>query len=134
MPGIKVATLLLLLSICPSAAQQISTPPANKIALSGERVRIGYAYALIPDCSSAGQVKSRLLEHPKNGVVETIAEKGFSAYAKDDQRYKCNEKQSDIEAYYYKSREDFRGKDKVVIEVFYPNGAYRKLLINIDVR
>src|SRR6266446_682064 len=131
---IRLITALLFFSVWPVAAQEISTAPANKIALSGERVRIGFSYHVNPDCSSAGEIKSRLLEQPKNGVVEMVTEKGFTAYAKDDQKYKCNEKQSDLHAYYYKSREDFKGKDRVVVEVFYPNGAYRKRIFIIDVR
>ena len=71
-----------------------------------------------------------MLEQPKNGVVEIVTEKGFTGYAKDDQKHKCNEKQS----YYYQSRENFKGKDKVVIDTFYPSGTYRKHLFNIDVR
>jgi hypothetical protein len=131
---IRLITALLFFSVWPVAAQEISTPPANRIALSGERVRIGFSYDLNADCSSKGEVKSRMLEQPKNGVVEMVTEKGFTVYAKDDQKFRCNEKQSDIYSYYYKSREDFKGKDKVVIEVFYPSGTYRKRLFNIDVR
>ncbi len=127
-------TALLFFSVWPVAAQEISTPPANRVALSGERVRIGFSYDLNPDCSAKGEVKSRMLEQPKNGVVEMVTEKGFPLYPKDDQKSKCNEKQSDIQSYYYKSREDFKGKDKLVIEVFYPSGSYRKRLFNIDVR
>jgi hypothetical protein len=131
---IRLITALLFYSVWPVAAQEISTPPTNKIALSGERVRIGFSYDLNPDCSSKGEVKSRMLEQPKNGVVETVTEKGFTLYAKDDQKSKCNDKQTDIQSYYYKSREDFKGKDKLVIKVFYPSGTYRKRLFNIDVR
>ena len=127
-------TALLFFSVWPVAAQEVSTPPTNRIALSGERMRIGFSYALNPDCSSMGQVKSRLLEQPKNGAVEIVTETGFTSYVKDDPKSKCNEKQSDIQSYYYKSKEDFKGKDKLVIEVFYPIGTYRKRLFNIDVR
>jgi hypothetical protein len=67
-------------------------------------------------------------------VVEMVTEMGFTSYAKHDPKYKCNEKQSDIEAYYYKSREDFKGKDRFVVEVFYPRGTYRKRIFDIDVR
>jgi hypothetical protein len=116
------------------AAQELTTPPLNKIVLSGERVRLGFAFDLNPDCSSRGEIKTRLLVQPKNGVGETATEKGFTAYAKDDQRYKCNETQSDVHAYYYKSREDFKGKDSLVVEIFYPDGSYRKRIVNIDVR
>jgi hypothetical protein len=116
------------------AAQELSTPPTHRIVLSGERVLVGFAYDVNVDCSSTGHIGSRLLEQPKNGVVEMVTQKGFTAYGKDDQKYKCNEKESDIEAYYYKSREDFKGKDRFVIEVFYPRGTYRKRIFLIDVR
>jgi hypothetical protein len=131
---IRAITTVLLFTACPGAAQEISTPPANRIALSGERVRIGFSYDLAPDCSPVGEIRSRLIEKPKNGAVEIVAEKGFTSYAKDDQKHKCNEKKSDLQVYYYTSREDFKGKDKLVIEVFYPVGTYRKRLFNIDVR
>ena len=42
--------------------------------------------------------------------------------------------QSDVQAYYYKSREDFKGEDRFVVEVFFPTGNYRKRLFTIDVR
>jgi hypothetical protein len=131
---LRAITALLFFLVSPVAAQEISTPPTNRTVLSGERVRIGYSYALNPDCNSAGEIKSRFLEKPKNGVVEITTEKGFPAYAKDDHRNKCNEKEIDIQAYYYKSRDEFKGKDRLVVEVFYPIGTYRKRLFNIDVR
>ena len=134
MSRIRLITALLFFSVCPVAAQELSTPPVNRIVLSGERVRVGLTYDVDADCSSTGHIKSRVLEQPKNGVVEMVTEMGFTVYAKDDPKYKCNEKQSDIQAYYYKSREDFKGKDRFVVEVFYPNGNYRKRIFNIDVR
>jgi hypothetical protein len=120
---IRLITALLFFSVWPVAAQEISTPPINRIVLSGERVRVGTAWDVNSDCSSTGHIKSRLLEKPKNGVVEMVAEMGFTSYANDNPKYKCNEKQSDIQAYYYKSQEDFKGKDRFAVEVFYPRGV-----------
>ena len=131
---ISLITALLFFSIWPVAAQVLSTPPTNKVALSGERVRVGFNFHVNADCRSAGEIKSRVLEHPKNGVLEMVTEKGFPSYPKDNQKYKCNETQSDVQAYYYKSREDFKGEDRFVVEVFFPTGNYRKRLFNIDVR
>jgi hypothetical protein len=131
---IRLITALLFFSVWPVAAQEISTPPINRIVLSGERVRVGTAWDVNSDCSSTGHIKSRLLEQPKNGVVEMVTEMGFTSYARDNPKYRCNEKQSDIQAYYYKSREDFKGKDRFAVEVFYPRGSYRKLIFSIDVR
>jgi hypothetical protein len=117
-----------------ASAQEVATPPTNKIVLSGERNRVGFSYSLNPDCTSAGEIRSRLVEPPKNGIVEIVKEKGFSSYPKDSQMYNCNEKPSDIDAYYYKSRDGFKGKDRFVSEVFFPSGSYRRRVFNIDVR
>jgi hypothetical protein len=128
---IRLITALLFFSGWPVAAQEITTPPTHRIVLSGERVRIGFSYDVNPDCSSTGQINSRLLAQPKHGVVEIVTEKGFIP---DHQKYQCNEKQSELQAYYYKSQEDFKGKDRFVVEIFYPRGTYRKRVFNIDVR
>jgi len=112
----------------------LPTAPANKVALSGERVRVGFSYHVNADCRSAGEIKSRMLEHPKNGVAEMVTEKGFPSYDKDNQKYYCNDTKTDVQAYYYKSQEGFKGKDRFVVEVFYPNGNYRERLFNIDIR
>ena len=126
---IRLAMIRILL---PQAPRHESKLPGW--ALSGERVRLGFSYGVNPNCSSQGEIKSRLLEHPKNGVVEMVTEKGFPGYPQNDQKYECNEKKSDVRAYYYKSREDFKGTDRFVVEVFFPNGNYRKRLFAIDVR
>ena len=129
-----IITAFLFFSVWPAAAQVLSTPPTNKVALSGERVQVGFNFHVNADCRSAGEIKSRVLEHPKNGVLEMVAEKGFPSYPQNDQKYECNGTKSDVQAYYYKSREDFKGKDRFVVEVFFPHGSYRKRLFTIDVR
>jgi hypothetical protein len=117
-----------------ASAQEIATPPINKIVLSGERTRVWMTYDLNPNCSPKGEIRLRLIEPPKHGDIEMVTEKGFTVYPKDSQMYSCNEKQSDVHAYYYRSRDGFTGKDRFVGEAFYSNGAYRKGVINVDVR
>jgi hypothetical protein len=131
----RIAVLaVLLFSVGQAAAVELTTAPVNVIALSGDRVRMGYSVSLNGDCTTSGELKSRLAEQPKNGAAEIVTEKGFTNFSKDDPQFKCNEKQSDIQSYYYQSRDGFKGKDRVVIETFFHNGNYRKRVYNIDVR
>jgi hypothetical protein len=129
---LTLAAMFFMSSAAP--AQELPTPPINKTVLSGEKTRVWMAYDLNPDCSPRGEIRLRLIEPPKHGDVEMVTEKGFTTYPKDRQMYSCNEKQSDVHAYYYHSRDGFTGKDRFVGEVFYSNGAYRKAVINVDVR
>jgi hypothetical protein len=115
-------------------AQDIPTKPAFLVVASGMRVNTTIAYALNPDCTSLGQIVVRIIEKPKHGEAEILHEEGFTAYGKEDQKYKCNEKRSEVINLYYKADEQFKGKDRLVAEYFYPNGAHRKRIFNIDVR
>ncbi|MGE5306224.1 MAG: hypothetical protein ACM3TN_23190 [Alphaproteobacteria bacterium] len=116
------------------SAAEIVTPPSFKNVVSGKRTMLGRFYDLNPDCSSAGKVILRFMQKPRNGVAEIISEQGFTGYPKDDPRYKCNETSREVEKIFYQSNDEFKGKDQFIVEVFYPNGNYRKLRVNIDVR
>lgn len=134
----KLATLALILTAYLNvellSAREIVTPPALKTVLTGKRTMLGRFYDLNADCSSAGSVTLRFIQEPRNGVAEIISEQGFTGYPKDDLRYKCNERPSDVTQVYYRSNDDFKGKDQFIVEAFYPNGDYRKLVVNVDVR
>jgi hypothetical protein len=127
-------TLIAVLFVAPLCAREIPTPPQFKNVASGVRTHVGTSYHLNPDCSLDGKVIVRLIQKPQNGSVELIAEQGFTNYSKDRQQYKCNRTLTDVEKVFYTSRNGFVGKDRFVIEVFYPNGNYRKKVFNIDVR
>ena len=67
-------------------------------------------------------------------MLELIKEEGFTAYPKDFAQYKCNEQRSEVLAFYYASADGFKGKDRCTIEVFFTDGNYRKVVLNVDVR
>ncbi len=116
------------------AAQEIPTQPAFLIVASGTRMQTTIAYALHADCSAVGQILVRIVQKPKHGEAEIVREQGYTSYGKEDQKYKCNEKPTEVVNLYYKADEQFKGKDRLVAEYFYPNGSYRKRIFNIDVR
>jgi hypothetical protein len=125
---------VLLLGPLEVSGQEIPTQPQFRIVLSGVRTKVGFTYSLNADCTSAGLPNVRILQKPRSGTVEILNEEGYTAYAKDAQQYKCNEKKTEMISYYYKSNEGFRGKDRFVVEVFFLSGQYRKLVVNVDVK
>lgn len=132
----RALVLFLAFGVCVESAfaQEIPTKPTFLVVPSGIQRQITLAYALNPDCSSKGTIVARIVQKPKNGELRVANEEGFSSYAKDDQRYKCNEKRSEVVKLYYTSDEGFKGKDRFVVEVFYANGSYRKRVFNVNVR
>jgi hypothetical protein len=133
----KRATIFFVLffaAIVQASAQELPTPPVFAIVASGERTRVGTAFHLNPDCSSGGKITVRVVDNPNKGIAEVVDERGFTSYAKDTQTYKCNERESQITAIYYKSMDGFKGKDRFTVEMFFANGSYRKRVFNVDVR
>ena len=128
------AFFFLIAAIGQARARELPTPPVSAIVVSAERTQVGKAYDVNPDCSVGGKVTVRVVESPKSGTVEVVTEKGFTEFEKETQAYKCNEKQLDITAFYYTSKDGFRGKDRFTVEMFYANGNYRKRVFNVDVR
>jgi hypothetical protein len=124
----------LLLSMGQVGAVELPTPAVTVVALSGDRVRAGRSFDINPDCSSGGEIKARLTETPKNGTAEIVQEKGFINFGKDSPLNKCSETAADVTAYYYQSKDGFKGKDRFVIETFFANGNYRRHVYNVDVR
>lgn len=129
-----ILLLPLLAGIGQVCARELPTRPVFAIVISGERTKVSKTFHLNPDCSPVGKIITRLAEQPKNGTAEIVNEKGYTDYNKDSQRYKCNERESEIIGFYYTSKEGFTGKDKFIIEIFYNNGNYRKRIVNVEVR
>jgi len=126
-----------------TSAQQAKTPPGKKAdqtmsiaaTVAGEtRTRVAYFWSVNPDCSLTGPTTVRIVTPPANGVAEVDIGPAFPAFAKDNVRYKCNQKQYDLPRVWYASKPGYRGPDALAIEVFYPTGAYRKARVTVTVK
>ena len=136
-PTLRFSSLVLAMIVLgpsPGPGQEIPTQPQFRIVLSGARTKVGMSYNLNADCTSAGIPSVRIVEAPKRGKVEIVNEEDYTNYSKDAQQYKCNEKKTEMVNYYYKSNEGFRGKDRFAVEMFFSNGQYRKVVVNVDVK
>ncbi len=116
------------------SGQELPTQPTFLTVASGVRLRYLLGFSLNADCTSTGEIVARIIQQPKNGMIEVAREQGYTQYGKEDQRYKCNEKRSEVVHLYYEPSERFKGKDSFVVEVFFPNGQYRKRVFNVTVR
>ena len=63
----------------------------TRVVASGAKTRIGFFYALHPDCTASGDVTLRVTKQPEHGAAETIATTNYPNYPKENIRSKCNE-------------------------------------------
>jgi hypothetical protein len=106
----------------------------NRIIASGTKQRIGFFYALHPDCSAQGDVTIRVTKQPEHGTTEIAAATLFPSFEKENIRYKCNQHKVRGQQVNYKSAEKYSGSDTLELLVLYPGGFAREVQFDISVR
>ena len=115
-------------------------PPATKLtahdrtALSDARTSVQTYYSLTPDCNQSGTITVRVLEQPSQGTLEIVRDRGFTNYAADNIRAKCNAQEVELTRVWYKSNADFKGRDQAQLEAFFTSGTSIKTTLQITVK
>jgi len=102
--------------------------------LSGARTSVHTHYNLTPDCNQIGTVTVRVLQQPSQGTLEIAPDRGFTNYAADNIRAKCNAQEVELTRVWYKSNADFKGRDQAQLEVFFSTGTSIKTTVQITVK
>ena len=102
--------------------------------VAGHQVRVIWAYALNPDCSSYGQIVVRITQPPQHGRVIIKNARGFPNFASSNTYSVCNTRRvAGVEAW-YRAAMGYTGPDSVGFEAIYPTGSYRQTTSNVQVR
>src|SRR5258707_10055575 len=94
----------------------------TRVVASGAKTRIGFFYALHPDCTASGNVNIRVTKQPEHGSTETTTTTGFPGYPKENIRFKCNEHKVKGVQINYKSAAKYVGSDELELLVLFPTG------------
>jgi hypothetical protein len=106
----------------------------TRVVASGTNQRIGFFYAVNPDCSASGDINIRVTKQPEHGTVETAAATSFPNFERENTRYRCNQHEVRGQQVNYKSAEKYIGSDTLELLVLLPGGFAQEVHINIDVR
>jgi hypothetical protein len=106
----------------------------TRVVASGTNQRIGFFYAVNPDCSASGDVNIRVTKQPEHGAVETATATNFPNFPKENIRARCNSHKVRGMQVNYKSAEKYVGDDTLDLLVLFPGGFGREVHLNINVR
>ena len=104
-------------------AQTFPTIPISSTVPTGVKRQLGFFTSLNADCSTTGDVQSRLVKQPANGAVELEDGYGYPNYEITNQRYGCNRGIVMGVRVFYTSQEGYLGQDGFETEFFTPTGA-----------
>ena len=117
-----------------SPEQMLEKQQFARVVTSGTNQRIGFFYAVNPDCSASGDVNVRVTKQPEHGTVETTAATDFPTFPKENMRARCNNRKVRGVQVNYKSAEKYVGADTLDLLVLSPGGFGQEVHLNINVR
>src|SRR6266566_1870752 len=106
----------------------------TRTVASGTNQRIGFFYAVNPDCSASGDINIRVTKQPEHGTAEIAAATSFPNFERENIRYRCNQHKVRGQQVNYESAEKYIGSDTLELLVLFPGGFAREVHVNIDVR
>ncbi len=130
--GLSILLIGIGLSSCVTTnAEGVRQVELQRVAVSGERTKVGFAGSVNPDCSVRTLPKSSVLEPPKHGKIEIVHEDVFPN-AKGDYT-KCNRTRVLGTVAYYTAAKGFIGKDRIVVRTSFSDGKVSDAVMNITV-
>ena len=106
----------------------------TRVVPSGSNQRIGFYYALNPDCTSQGTTNVRITKQPEHGALDITPGTGFPAFPKENLRYKCNQDKVEGMQINYKSTGKYTGNDAFELLVLFPDGFAWEVQYDVSVR
>jgi hypothetical protein len=117
-----------------SPEQMLEKQQLTRVVASGTNQRIGFFYAVNPDCSASGDVNIRVTKQPEHGTIETTTATNLPAFPKENIRARCNQHKVRGVQVNYKSAEKYVGDDTLDLLVLFPGGFGQEVHLNINVR
>jgi hypothetical protein len=120
---IAFAFTAILAAACPCAAQQHPPQTITPTVVAGKQTRVGFQVALNPDCTSRGEIVSRILKNPGHGTLEVVEGLAFPQFPERNPYSRCNQQKVPAMLVMYKSEEGYSGKDAFEVEFIGPLGG-----------
>jgi hypothetical protein len=107
----------------------------EKAAIGGTPIRVWANTAIDPDCS-AHQPGATLtvLEQPAHGVATVKDEPYYAAFPPANPRSACNDRKVPGHQAYYTAAAGYAGHDRLVLQGASPDGAVRRITVDVTVR
>jgi hypothetical protein len=106
----------------------------EKQAFSGSESQIAAMNIVKADCSPGPLPEVRVVTPPSSGDVRLEPIKYAVSREKSNPRAHCNGKTVDAVAVFYKSKSDFTGADKLVLDVDFRAGTVKRYFYAINIR
>src|SRR6266540_6365713 len=93
-------------------AAGVKATELTRHVLAGKKWPLQFILALNPDCSVVDGYEIKITKQPEHGTAELVPADRFPSYAKDNPRFRCNEKRMHGLDLIYKASDGYKGMDE----------------------
>jgi hypothetical protein len=101
---------------------------------TGKQRQVDFFTSVNPDCSSTGDIDTRIIKQPEHGTIELEPGTGFAQWKPDNPRVVCNSKAVPGIRVKYTSKDDYLGKDYFEIEFLFAPAGDQTHKYNVTVK
>lgn len=107
----------------------------EKAAIGSTPIRVWANTAIDPDCSEHQPGATlTVLEQPAHGVATVKDEAYYAAFPPANPRSACNDRKVPGHQAYYTAATGYAGHDRLVLQGSSPDGAVRRITVDVTVR
>lgn len=107
----------------------------DRAAIGSTPIRIWANTAIDPDCAAHEPGATlTVLEPPAHGVAEVKSEPYFAAFPPANPRSACNNRKVPGNQAFYTAAAGYTGHDRLVLQGSSPDGAVRRITVDVTVR
>jgi hypothetical protein len=101
---------------------------------SGAKLKLQFAAAINPDCSTMAPVVVRAVRQPSRGVLAIRPDHDFIYFIPANPRSACNTKRLPGTMVEYQAAPGFKGTDTLAYDVFHTNGSVAHHTVTVNVQ
>jgi hypothetical protein len=101
---------------------------------AGTKREIQFIYGSDTDCVPMDGIEVRITTQPEHGTIEVVTGEGWSAWPKENLRFKCNAKKTRGQIVKYKAEKGYTGPDVFEVLILFPRGYAREIRWNLNVK
>jgi hypothetical protein len=96
---------------------------------TGTKRTVEFLYGANPDCSPMDGIEVRTTHAPEHGVIEVVSNEQFPNFARDNVRFKCNDKKILGLSVNYRSAGEYVGPDGFDLLILYRTDMHEKCVL-----
>ncbi len=130
---VTLAMVALMATSCAPKNGSLLDRNITKTVVANKKTKIGWMFALNPDCTTRAFPTVKIVKQPTNGTVSVGTISDYPSFISFDARASCNKKKAAAQVVYYTPTRDYKGPDGFVYDLYSDAGKESTVVVKVTV-